>query len=367
VIFAMQLLCVAGVWPDFYKIVPLMMAFKEEPSIEAVFVHTGKYERLGQFFFDELHIPKPDIHLNVGAGSATVQIASIMMRFEPIVLKFKPDYVLVVGDSDSAVACGLAAVNCRSKLIHVEAGLRCFDRTRHDENNRILVDSISDLLFASEPSGVGNLLREGEYPSNIYFIGNAMVDTLLACKEKIDRSDILGRLRLEKRQYAVLSLQQTTNIDNRETFREITEALEVIGKTLKIIFPFLPQIKKNSIGLKQYQSMSSIENLTFVSHLGYLDYLCLLRNARLSITDSDCVQEETTILNVPCITLSENTERQATITHGTNRLVHADAEAITMNYLDIILNWSADMHTMPESWDGMAAKRIALIVSGQWD
>lgn len=363
----MRLICVAGARPNFMKIAPLMRAFAAEPSIEAILVHTGQHydEKMSDLFFRQLEIPEPDINLGCGGGSHTEQTAAIMLAFEKVLLEKKPDAVLVVGDVNSTIACGIVTVKMGIRLMHVEAGLRSFDRSMPEEINRILTDSISDLLFVSEPAGVENLRAEGIDSAKIHFVGNVMIDTLLANREKAGESDILERLGIARREYAALTLHRPSNVDNPEIFGEIIDALAVIGREMKIVFPIHPRTKKNLAGMGLLSRASAIENLLFVEPLGYLEFLCLMNNARLVMTDSGGIQEETTILGVPCMTLRENTERPVTVTHGTNRLVSLRADAIAAQYRDIMRNGNGAAHGVPELWDGNAAERIARVIVEQ--
>lgn len=341
-----------------------MSALREEPSIDVMLVHTGQHydEKMADLFFDELHIPKPDINLNVGSGSHATQTAAIMMRFEPVMMDFMPDYVLVVGDVNSTIACGLVAVKLGVRLIHIEAGLRSFDRTMPEEINRILTDSISDMLFVSEPSGIANLMHEGINPSKIHFVGNVMIDTLLANKEKAEQSDVLDRLGIVTKQYAVITLHRPENVDKESQLTEIIRAIEQIGNRTTFVFPLHPRTRSNLEKMGLMKRLCGIKHILFTEPLGYLDFVCLMKHSRTIMTDSGGVQEEATILNIPCITLRKNTERPATITHGTNRLVPVTTSAITQSFLKIIRNGKKGRHGLPELWDGKAAKRIVEIM-----
>jgi len=318
-----KVICVCGARPNFIKIAPIMRAFKKVGNFEGLLVHTGQHydENMSRQFFDELSIPRPDINLEVGSGSHAVQTAEIMKRFEPIVLNFKPDYVLVVGDVNSTIACGLVAVKLGVKLIHVEAGLRSFDRTMPEEINRVLTDSISDLLFVTEQSGVDNLRNEGIDSKKVHFVGNVMIDTLMANREKAQKSDVLGRLGLSAKEYAVITLHRPSNVDDMDKFGQIIGAFAEIEKEMKLVFPIHPRTKNNIKGSELERKVEGMDNLLLLEPVGYVDFLCLMSNPALVLTDSGGIQEETTILGVPCMTLRENTERPVTIEQGTNRLV----------------------------------------------
>ncbi len=356
----LKVICVCGARPNFMKIAPLMKAFKKSGSIETLLVHTGQHydKKMSHLFFEELDIPQPDINLEVGSGSHAVQTAEVMKRFEPVVLDFKPDYVLVVGDVNSTIACGLVAVKLGVKLIHVEAGLRSFDRTMPEEINRVLTDSISDLLFVTEQSGVDNLKHEGINSSKVHMVGNVMIDTLLANRRKAEQSDILEQLHLEKKKYAVITLHRPSNVDCLEGLEKIIAAFEVIQKDLKLVFPIHPRTKKNIEGSALQTRMNAMQNLVLLDPVGYLDFLKLTANAAVAITDSGGIQEETSILSVPCLTLRENTERPVTITEGTNRLVKLTTEDILNAYQDLKSRQFCITGKIPKFWDGKAADRI---------
>jgi UDP-N-acetylglucosamine 2-epimerase (non-hydrolysing) len=360
-----RIICVCGARPNFMKIAPLMRAFSEMGCFQTLLVHTGQHydEKMSKLFFDELCIPKPDVNLEVGSGSHAVQTAEIMKRFEPVVLDFKPDHVLVVGDVNSTIACGLVAVKLGASLIHVEAGLRSFDRTMPEEINRVLTDTISDLLFVTEQSGVDNLRQEGIDAGKIYLVGNVMIDTLLANREKAKQSGILSKLNIEPGRFGVVTLHRPSNVDNMEKFGEILTAFEEIQKELNLIFPIHPRTRKNIAGSKWEKRVAAMNNLLLIEPVGYLDFLCLMSNAALVMTDSGGIQEETTILGIPCMTLRENTERPVTLHEGTNRLVHVTTTDIIKSYRQICSNNGSLCSCMPQFWDGKAAQRIAEIIA----
>jgi len=347
------------------KIAPVMRAFEALGGFETLLVHTGQHydENMSKLFFDELGIPKPEINLEVGSSSHAVQTAEIMKRFEPVVLDFKPDYVLVVGDVNSTIACGLVAVKLGIKLIHVEAGLRSFDRTMPEEINRLLTDSISDLLFVTERSGVENLKNEGIDSKKIHFVGNVMIDTLMANCEKAQKSNVLSRLGLKSKEYVVITLHRPSNVDDMERFAEIIAAFEQIEKEVKLVFPIHPRTRNNIRNSKLERKVVVMKNLLLIEPLGYVDFLCLMSNAALVMTDSGGIQEETTILGVPCMTLRKNTERPVTITEGTNRLVHITTDDILKDYREIRAGRKNKSHSIPKLWDGKAAERITEIIT----
>lgn len=359
-----RIICVCGARPNFMKIAPLMRAFKKNGRFDTLLVHTGQHydENMSRLFFDELEIPRPDVNLEVGSGSHAQQTAEIMKRFEPVVLEHRPDYVLVVGDVNSTIACGLVAVKLGVKLIHVEAGLRSFDRTMPEEINRILTDTISDLLFVTEQSGIDNLRREGIDSDKTHLVGNVMIDTLLANREKAQQSSILNELGLERGKFAVITLHRPSNVDDMSRFAEIVTAFETIEKEMRLVFPMHPRTRANMKGSKLEQRIAAMKNLLLLEPIGYLDFLCLMSSAALVMTDSGGIQEETTILGVPCMTLRDSTERPVTITEGTNRLVRITTEDILKNFRDVMNNRDKYSARTPKNWDGKAAERIAQII-----
>ncbi|MBW8034278.1 MAG: UDP-N-acetylglucosamine 2-epimerase (non-hydrolyzing) [Planctomycetes bacterium] len=360
-----KIICVCGARPNFMKIAPIMRAFNESGEFETLLVHTGQHydKKMSHLFFDELNIPKPDINLEVGSGSHAVQTAEVMKRFEPVVQDFDPNYVLVVGDVNSTIACGLVAVKLGVKLVHVEAGLRSFDKGMPEEINRVLTDRISDLLFITEQSGIDNLKNEGVEDSRVHFVGNVMIDTLIANREKAAASDILEKMELTEKGYAVITLHRPSNVDDMENFNEIITAFEEIEKDMKLVFPIHPRTRNNIKGTELGKRVEAMKNLILLDPVGYLDFLCLTSNAALVMTDSGGIQEETTILGVPCMTLRENTERPVTITEGTNRLVHIDTDDILRNYNEIKeVNFDVS-GKIPKFWDGKAAERIAKVLA----
>ncbi len=360
----MKIINVVGARPNFMKIAPLMAAYKAASGIQPMLVHTGQHydERMSDLFFRQLGIPEPDINLGVGSASHAVQTAEIMKAFEPVVLEHKPDAVLVVGDVNSTIACGLVAVKLGVKLIHVEAGLRSGDRAMPEEINRLLTDSISDLLFCTEQSGVDNLTREGVPDERIFLVGNVMIDTLLKNKAKADASKILDELELSTGAYAVLTLHRPANVDDPAVLGRILDALEVIQQDLPIIFPIHPRTRKNIAGSSLAGRVEVMTGLRLIDPIGYLDFLKLTSSARLVLTDSGGIQEETTILKVPCITLRENTERPVTAEIGSNQIVGTDPERIISAYRQVIDgHWRESR--IPDLWDGCAAERIVKILS----
>jgi len=353
----MRMIFVAGARPNFVKIAPLMRAVAAYPDVEAILVHTGQHydQAMSDSFFNDLEIRQPDVNLNVGSASHAVQTAEVMKRFEPILEKYLPEVVVVVGDVNSTIACALTAAKLGIRVAHVEAGLRSFDATMPEEINRVLTDRISDFLFTTEPSGEKNLLREGVAAEKIFPVGNVMVDSLLRFLEKSANSEILTRLAISSAGvgYALVTLHRPVNVDDPVGLRRLFGAINVIAGSIPVIFPVHPrtknQIARHGIGVA--------DEIRLIEPQGYLDFLHLMSKARLVLTDSGGLQEETTVLRVPCLTLRENTERPITITAGTNRLVGSDPKKI-IQYAQEILSGHAKTGEIPDQWDGHAAERI---------
>jgi UDP-N-acetylglucosamine 2-epimerase (non-hydrolysing) len=356
----MKIIAVAGARPNFMKIAPLMWEINHRSDIEAYLVHTGQHydERMSRLFFEELRIPRPDIDLGVGSGSHAVQTAEVMKRFEPVLLEQRPDAVVVVGDVNSTIACALTAVKLGVPVTHVEAGLRSFDRSMPEEINRILTDAISHWLFVTEPSGVANLRREGVPDNRIFLVGNVMIDTLLACRELSRRSAILENLKLTGRPYGVLTLHRPANVDDPGVLAGILAAIGRLQHELPIVFPVHPRTRKALQG----RDLAALPGLIVVEPLGYLNFMKLLAEARLVLTDSGGIQEETTVLGVPCLTLRNNTERPITVEQGTNTLVGLDPGRIVAA-AQRALGEPLRASRIPDLWDGRAAARIVDILT----
>lgn len=360
----MKIINVAGARPNFMKIAPLMEALAATDGIEPMLVHTGQHydEKMSDLFFRQLDIPEPDINLEVGSASHAVQTAEIMKAFEPVVLDQKPHAVLVVGDVNSTIACGMVAVKLGVTLIHVEAGLRSFDRTMPEEINRILTDAIADMLFVTETSGRENLLAEGVPAERIFLVGNVMIDTLLKNRAKADASGILDEVGVEAGQYAAMTLHRPANVDDPVVFARLLDAIEVVQNDMPVVFPIHPRTRKNLTALGLADRVAGMNNLRLLDPIGYLDFLKLTSSARLVLTDSGGIQEETTILKVPCLTLRENTERPITVEVGSNMIVGTQSEAILAGYRKI-MDGTVREPAIPDLWDGHAAQRIAAILA----
>ncbi|MFO1054350.1 MAG: UDP-N-acetylglucosamine 2-epimerase (non-hydrolyzing) [Planctomycetota bacterium] len=359
----MKVVNVVGARPNFMKVAPIMDAYRAAPDIRPLLVHTGQHydERMSDLFFRELGMPKPDVNLEVGSGGHARQTADIMTRFEPVLLEHKPDAVLVVGDVNSTIACGLVAVKLGIKLIHVEAGLRSGDRGMPEEINRILTDSISDLLFCTERSGMENLAREGVDPMRCHMVGNCMVDTLLKNLERARRSKILEQLELTERGYVVVTLHRPSNVDDPAALARLLGIFEEVEKDFRIVFPVHPRTRQRLTQDGLRQRVEGMKNLMLLEPAGYLDFVRLCDAARLVLTDSGGIQEETTIMGVPCITLRDNTERPVTCEIGTNQLVGNDPERALAAYRRVI-EGHAGHGAVPPLWDGHAAERIVAIL-----
>jgi UDP-N-acetylglucosamine 2-epimerase (non-hydrolysing) len=357
----LKVINVVGARPNFMKVAPIVAAMKQRPDdFLPLVVHTGQHydAAMSDAFFTDLDLPQPDIHLGVGSGSHAAQTAAVMERFEPVVLREKPDWVLVVGDVNSTIACALVCVKLGIKVAHVEAGLRSRDRTMPEEINRMLTDQIADMLFTPSHDADDNLRAEGIPEERISFVGNIMIDSLLKNLERARQSKIKGELKLADNEYAVLTLHRPSNVDNRETFERILTALEKIGTRLPIIFPVHPRTRKTIAEFGLTERIVATENLRLIDPLGYLDFLNLYSTARLVLTDSGGIQEETTALGIPCLTLRENTERPITVEMGTNVVVGTDTQRIVTEAETILSDRTVKEVRQPPLWDGHTAERI---------
>jgi UDP-N-acetylglucosamine 2-epimerase (non-hydrolysing) len=404
----MKVMSVVGARPNFMKVAPIISTIRQHnswkstgahgesvaeecPRLEHVLVHTGQhYDKLmSDSFFADLKLPKPDIHLGVGSGSHAAQTAVIMRKFEPVLVQERPDVLVLVGDVNSSLACALVACKIsfdskgsRPLIAHVEAGLRSFDRSMPEEINRIVTDQLSDLLFVTEESGIRNLAQEGVPAEKVHFVGNTMIDSLLACKEQAQVSTILDDLDLRNAKrdngsghrvvpYALLTLHRPSNVDHRAAFLNIMEGLEELAKEMPVVFPAHPRTQKHiaEFGLEGKFEWNSVRReaageavvsrrgaIRITEPLGYLDFLCLMSKATLVVTDSGGIQEETTCLGIPCVTVRENTERPVTIAVGTNVLAGVTKEGIRAAIRgQLTSKFSA---RAPELWDGRSAERI---------
>ena len=405
----MKILTIVGARPNFMKVAPIIAAINKHngrivagdngasesssETIQHILVHTGQHydELMSGSFFNDLNLPKPDVHLGVGSGSHAAQTAEIMKKFEEVVLAEKPDVVVVVGDVNSTIGCALVtskisfdSSGSRPMIVHVEAGLRSFDRSMPEEINRIVTDHVSDLLFVTEESGIQNLLKEGVSLDRIHLVGNTMIDSLLTFKDKAEESTICEKLGLRTghgkhgnsiRPYALLTLHRPSNVDNNEGFLSILAGLEELAKDLPVIFPVHPRtrqrIKEFGLDLHAGPSAAALmgngetpgnarSGIVLTDPLGYLDFLCLMKHAAIVVTDSGGIQEETTCLGIPCVTVRENTERPITVESGTNVVAGTKKEKVQEAIRRQMKRKVGA--AMPKNWDGRAAARIVDIL-----
>lgn len=372
----MKILCVVGARPNFIKMAALMRSFSRSPQVEARLVHTGQHydPQLSDVFFRQLGIPAPDVELEVGAGTQTEQTAEIMRKFEGVLEAEQPHGVLVVGDVNSTIACALATVKFRLRepflwargrrvrpvIIHVEAGLRSFDDEMPEEVNRKMTDALSDLLFVSEAAGIRNLTREGVAQERMYLVGNVMIDTLLAAREEASRTGILGKLSLVAGEYGLLTLHRPSNVDDPEALRTLLATLDSVATRLPLVFPVHPRTRAR---LKEASILLASSRWTVTEPLGYMECLALQSSARVVLTDSGGVQEESTALGVPCVTLRENTERPCTVSEGTNRIAGVSRAGILRAFGAAMESGIPGARSRtPALWDGKAADRVAAIL-----
>ncbi len=375
----MKIISVVGARPNFMKVAPIHRAIQEyneklssqnsevqksgNPIIHKI-CHTGQHydEKMSKIFFEDLELPKPDYYLGVGSGSHAEQTAKVMIEFEKVLLDEKPDYVLVVGDVNSTIACSLTAKKLHIKVIHVEAGLRSFDMEMPEEVNRVLTDRISDLLFVTEQSGFNNLRNEGVSDEKIYFVGNVMIDSVKHYLPKTENSKILEKYSLQKQKYVLVTLHRPSNVDEKNQLEKLFKLLNRIAEERKVIFPIHPRTRKNLERFNLNETIS--KNIILTEPIGYIDFLTLTKNAELILTDSGGIQEESTYLGVQCITLRTSTERPATVEVGTNQLLGTDLELAEKTALEV-LSGKIKVGKIPDLWDGHAAERIVEIVNSE--
>ncbi len=362
----LKILNIVGARPNLPKIAPLMREMQLHPEIDPILVHTGQHydEKLSDIFFRQMGIPAPHVNLEVGSGSHASQTAEILKRIEPVLLERKPDLVLVVGDVNSTIAVSLAAVKLGIRVAHVEAGLRSFDRTMPEEINRILTDALADYLFVTEEDAIGHLLKEGRPREAIHFVGNVMIDSLRHFLPVAQESAIGDELGLKNgagwRPFGVLTLHRPSNVDSTEKLSQLLGAIDAVAAEMPVIFPVHPRTQQ----ILTRGGITHHPQLRLIAPVGYLDFLCLLSKASLVLTDSGGIQEETTALGVPCLTLRENTERPITISEGTNLLVGTDPAKIVAA-AHATLAGKGKAGRIPPLWDGHAAQRIVEILLRQ--
>jgi UDP-N-acetylglucosamine 2-epimerase (non-hydrolysing) len=362
-----RIVSVVGARPNFMKVAPIVRRINRHNAsgsgngvrFEHVLVHTGQHydTKMSDVFFRDLGLPQADINLEVGSGSHAEQTGQVMIAFEEIVLRLKPHLVIVVGDVNSTVACALASAKVNTPVGHVEAGLRSFDRAMPEEINRIVTDHVSSYLFTPSRTADANLAKEGIDGDRVFFVGNVMVDTLMAFRRRASVRGVLQKLKLTKRGYALMTLHRPSNVDSPRSLRRILKALEQIQRTLPVVFPVHPRALSAMSSGWAVRLLSRMPAFLVVDPLGYLDFLCLMNSAGVVLTDSGGVQEETTVLSVPCVTLRENTERPETVTQGTNVLVGSDPEKI-VGEVHKAMNGGVPQGRIPELWDGKSAERV---------
>ncbi|WP_118840770.1 non-hydrolyzing UDP-N-acetylglucosamine 2-epimerase [Salinibacter ruber] len=357
----MKIISVVGARPNFMKVAPLHRAFQERDAIaESLVVHTGQHydQQMSDIFFDQLELPRPDRYLGVGSASHAQQTARVMTAFEEVAEEEEPDLVLVVGDVNSTLACSLVATKMHIPVAHVEAGLRSGDRDMPEEINRLLTDTIAELLFVTEQDGVDNLKAEGVPDDRIFFVGNVMIDSLVFFREKAARTGIVEELDLTLGRYAVMTMHRPSNVDSQEGLRRLLETIERIADLVPLVFPMHPRTRNRFDEFGLSDRLEAVEDLILLEPLGYLEFLRLMEEAGVVVTDSGGIQEETTFLQVPCLTLRDSTERPITIKQGTNELMDLDPEQVEKRVQNI-LSGDRPEGQIPKKWDGKAAKRIA--------
>ncbi|MCS3938744.1 UDP-N-acetylglucosamine 2-epimerase (non-hydrolyzing) [Salinibacter ruber] len=357
----MKIISVVGARPNFMKVAPLHRAFQERAAItESLIVHTGQHydEQMSDVFFEQLELPRPDRYLGVGSASHAQQTARVMTAFEEVVEEEEPDLVLVVGDVNSTLACSLVATKMHVPVAHVEAGLRSGDRDMPEEINRLLTDTIAELLFVTEQDGVDNLKAEGVSDDRIFFVGNVMIDSLVFFREKAAQTGIVEELGLTPGRYAVMTMHRPSNVDNREGLIRLLETIERIADFVPLVFPMHPRTRNRFDEFGLADRLEAVKDLILLEPLGYLEFLRLMEEAGVVVTDSGGIQEETTFLQVPCLTLRDSTERPITIKQGTNELMDLDPEQVEKRVQNI-LSGDRPEGQIPKKWDGKVAERIA--------
>ncbi|TDB61373.1 non-hydrolyzing UDP-N-acetylglucosamine 2-epimerase [Arundinibacter roseus] len=360
----MKILSIVGARPNFMKVAPLHRAFLAHPTIQSRIVHTGQHydSRMSDVFFNQLQLPVPDYFLGIGGGSHTQQMANIMLAFEPILQAEKPDVVLVVGDVNSTIACALVAVKEHIPVVHVEAGLRSGDRGMPEEINRILTDSISDFLFVTERAGMENLAVENVASEKVFFVGNVMIDSLVQYRQQAQKLRLLEEHNLPDGGYVLMTMHRPANVDQEKGLKSILQIIKNTAAHQTVVFPVHPRTLNNLERFGLRTELEAIPNLYLMEPQGYLEFLNLMEHASLIITDSGGIQEETTFLQIPCLTFRDSTERPITVELGTNYLLSdLNPESVHALLMDI-LNGQAKKGTIPPLWDGHAAERITNIL-----
>lgn len=357
-----KILTVVGTRPNFIKITQFHKAFAEN-GFEHFLVHTGQHfdKNMSAIFFEQLQIPQPNFQFEPNTTSVLAQQASIMVELEKILIQLQPDLVCVVGDVNSTFSAAFTAYKLGIKVAHIESGLRSFDRTMPEEINRLLTDEITDYFFVTEQSGLDNLKNEGKKEAQTFMVGNTMIDTLYAFQKEIDASQVLKELGLLPKEYCLVTMHRPATVDVHSELLKMIEIFEYITKTIKIVFPIHPRTKNNLAKFSLLERIEQNQNIILAPPLGYLEFQKLVKNATFCLTDSGGIQEESTYLQVPCITLRPNTERPSTIELGTNTLLDLEVEKV-LSTIQSILNKTYKEGTIPPLWDGKASWRIASII-----
>lgn len=363
-----KILSVAGARPNFMKIAPVHQALEAEGTFDSRIVHTGQHydDEMSGVFLRQLGLPDPHAHLGVGSGSHAQQTARVMTSFEQVMIEEEPDAVLVVGDVNSTLAAALVAAKLHVPVGHVEAGLRSFDERMPEEINRKLTDQLADWLFVTEQSGLENLEREGVADERVFFVGNVMIDSLVRCREKARKRPVLDELGIEDSPYVVMTMHRPSNVDEREALETVVRVIENLASEAKVVFPMHPRTRANLRSHDLLDRVLSSPGVEILEPLGYLDFLRLLESANLVVTDSGGIQEETTFLQVPCLTVRENTERPVTVEVGTNELVPLEPKRIVSRARRLMQEENRSYET-PPLWDGKAATRIAEVLREELD
>jgi UDP-N-acetylglucosamine 2-epimerase (non-hydrolysing) len=355
----MHIIHIVGARPNFMKAAPVMRAINDMKGIEQTLIHTGQHydANMSDIFFSQLGMKRPDINLGTGSGSHAFQTGQIMIKLEKIFSELKPDWVFVYGDVNSTLSASLVCAKLHIKLAHVEAGLRSFDRTMPEEINRIVTDSLADVLFTPSQDGNENLIREGVSPGKIHMVGNVMIDTLIRLlpEAKLLWPQESGKYQIQRKGYVMVTLHRPSNVDDPDMLGRIIYALNNISRKIPVLFPVHPRTRKRIAGIPGIRISDTIK---LIEPIGYIEFLVLQSEASSVITDSGGIQEETTFLGVPCLTVRENTERPVTVTSGTNILIGRDMEKLESE-VDNIITGNVRKGSIPQLWDGFSGKRIA--------